>query len=249
MVCVGRRGLDGLVTSLLAAAADLLLAGSCVGCDAPGSQVCPDCARALPRAAVPARPQPCPPGLVPVWAASAYEGVPRAMVLALKERRRLGLVRPLGDLLAMSVRAAVAGAPVLLVPVPSRPATLRARGHDPTHALAVRAARVLVDSGRSARTGRLLRLDRPTLDQAGLDAVERARNVSWSMACSGPALAEVVATMPRAYVVICDDVLTTGATAREAQRALTASGIEVAGVAVVAAARRRTAGTGHPDPG
>jgi orotate phosphoribosyltransferase len=59
------------------------------------------------------------------------------------------------------------------------------------------------------------------------------------MTCPSPALRRLARRTGRATVVVCDDVLTSGATAREAQRALEAVGLEVAAVAVVAATRRR----------
>jgi predicted amidophosphoribosyltransferase len=126
---------------------------------------------------------------------------------------------------------------LLLVPVPSRAATVRARGYDATYALTVAAGRDLVSRGYAAEVARLLRVGR-VLDQAGLDAAARAANLSGSMACPSAALGRLARRCPRGWAVVCDDVLTTGATAREAQRALEASGVTVLGVATVAATRR-----------
>ena len=61
------------------------------------------------------------------------------------------------------------------------------------------------------------------------------------MTCPSPRLRRLAARCGRVRAVVCDDVLTTGSTAREAQRALEAVGLEVAGIAVVAATQRRAA--------
>lgn len=229
-------------TTLLDAGADLLLGSACVGCSEPGRVLCATCRRGLPTAAAQTWPTPSPAGLAPPFATGPYDGTLRAMVLGHKERRLLGLTRPLGDQLATAVREATAGigpgAPVLLVPVPSRPSAVRARGHDPTLAMVRRAARVLRRAERPVTVAPLLRCRPGVADQAGLDAGERQANLAGSMA--SPARVVRRQAGRRAHVVVCDDVITTGATAREAQRALEAVGVPVLAVAAVAATARRT---------
>jgi predicted amidophosphoribosyltransferase len=223
------------------AALDLLLGGRCVGCELPGRALCPGCRSRLPDAAWQAWPDPTPAGLAPPWAAAAYVELVRAVLLAHKERRVAGLAWPLAGLLARSV-AAAAPPPRLLVPVPSRPGATRSRGHDPLLAVVRRAARLLPGTAVAP----LLRSRGGVRDQAGLTAAERAANLHGSMWCPDSGLRRFAGRPVR--VVVCDDVLTTGATAREAQRALAAAGVRVVAIATVAATPRRDRdrGTGAP---
>jgi predicted amidophosphoribosyltransferase len=80
---------------------------------------------------------------------------------------------------------------------------------------------------------RVLRPAERLADQAGLTADERAANLAGALRGRWRA---GVRTPP---VVVVDDVLTTGATARESQRALEVAGFQVVGIATVAATRRR----------
>lgn len=244
------RVLPQLVDGLL----DLALGSSCVVCGQPGRPLCARCRAALPATAALRAPTPTPPGLAPPYAAGDYDGALRSLVIAHKERRVLSLARPLGDVLAGSVAAAledagVAAGPVVLVPVPSRPAAVRQRGHDPTSAMTARAARALAGrapAGRAPAAGapavtvaRLLRLRPGVMDQAGLDTRGRAANLAGSMRAPGDVVRRLAARVPHAHVIICDDVITTGATLREAQRALEVAGVPVLATASVAATRRR----------
>lgn len=226
------------------AAADLLLGGRCVGCAKPGRVLCADCDAGLPGRPYLAWPTPTPRGLVPPWAAGEYDGVLRAAVLAHKEHSAHGLRRPLGVLLAGAVTAAVAGSDskedvvLRLVPVPSRPGITRQRGHDPTRTLVREAAVTLRQRGLAVTMAPLLRSRGGVDDQSGLDSEERSRNLAGSLRCSTSALRRPAAGHLRGRMVVCDDVLTTGATAREAQRALGAAGVDVAAIATVAATRK-----------
>jgi predicted amidophosphoribosyltransferase len=230
------------VSDVRDAAADLLFGGRCAGCARPGRLVCPACAAALEGClgtVGPVWPDPVPAGLVQPWAATEYAGPVRGLLLGHKERRLLALRWPLAGLLAVAVAAAGPGAPVL-VPVPSRRGTARARGHDPTWRITTGAALLLRRSGIDAIARPLLHSRPGVVDQAGLDAAARAANLAGSMHCPTELVRRLAARRTDARVVVCDDVLTTGATAREAQRAIEAVGIRVAAVATVAATRRRS---------
>lgn len=220
---------------------DLALGSRCAVCDLPGRVLCRHCDRRLPRAGYRVRPDPEPVGLAPTFVAGPYADPLRRLVLAHKEHRVLGLAAPLGRILADVVTSAVpGGAEVALVAVPSSPGTVRRRGHDPLARTVRAAAGVLRRSGRGALVPVLLRQYRPVADQAGLDAEGRAENLNGSLAVVGRAH-RALAGRP-VVLVVCDDVVTTGATAREAQRALETNGLTVSAVAAVAATGRRSVG-------
>ena len=206
---------------------DLVLPRDCAGCRAPGRTLCLQCRCELAGPPFAHLPTPCPAGLPRLVAAAAYDGPVREILLAHKERGRLGLARPLGTALAAATRAASGDLRgVLLVPVPSSPAAVRARGHDHARRLASAAARAL-----DLPAAPLLAVARRTQDQSGLTAAGRVANLD------GALLAR--RRLDGRVVVVVDDVVTTGATLAEACRALRAAGADVRAAAVVAATARR----------
>lgn len=213
---------------------DLVLPAPCAGCGATSAaSVCLDCLAVL---GTPRRVAPQPvhaPGLPPAFCLAEWAGPARDLVLAHKERGRTGLAHPLGQALAPAARLAAAG-PLVLVPVPSRPAVRRARGHDPVARTAAATAAALRADGTRALALPLLRHVRTVRDQAGLTAAQRAQNLAGALV----ARPRAAAAEPGSAVVLVDDVLTTGATLAEAARAIRAAGRPVAGAVVVAAVLR-----------
>jgi predicted amidophosphoribosyltransferase len=140
--------------------------------------------------------------------------------------------------LAASVSAAAETTygPVLLVPVPSRSAATRQRGHDPLLRIAKCAASVM-RAERPTAVAPLLVASRRLVDQAGLSGAGRAANLA-----GAHRMRRWAALAPGSVVVVVDDVVTTGASLTEAVRALRAAGVSVHGAAVVAATQRRSTG-------
>ncbi|NYI06176.1 ComF family protein [Allostreptomyces psammosilenae] len=151
---------------------------------------------------------------------------------------------------------------LLLVPVPSARAAVRARGHDPVRRMTARAAAVAArfrrDCGPPASPGAVngparvrvrvapvLRQVRPMADQSGLTAEERWANARGAFAVA-PRARRRLAGAP---VVLVDDVATTGASLIEAARAVAAAGgLPVAGAVLAMSGRlARAGGAASPD--
>nr|WP_328956617.1 ComF family protein [Kitasatospora purpeofusca] len=243
-----RRSHRGPFVHALTGLLDALLPAPCAGCGADLGHLCPECRHLL------ASTPPTPVAALPrAHAAAPYDGPVRRLLLAHKERGALGLAGPLGDTLARAVRSALGPcpgpAPLLLVPVPSARAAVRARGHDPTLRLARAAAGALRREGLDARALPLLRHARPVADQAGLSAAERHRNLRGALTVRPPGRFRRPDRPdrpgrpgPTGYrTVLVDDLVTTGASLVEATRALSAAGLPPAAAATVAAAVPRRA--------
>ena len=202
-----------------------------------------------------------------VRAASRYEGIMPRALLALKNAGRTDLLPLLGEGLARSVyellrthREELQAEPgssepveVLLVPAPSSAQSVRRRGYAPANLLVQEAVRQLnrrlpasvrvraVDViGYAPRTRRGSgasiisdAISGAQNEQKGLGAVGRAERMHGALRVMEPALCAGRVS------IICDDVVTTGATASEMARVLQDEGSLVLGVCAVAAVPKK----------
>lgn len=187
-----------------------------------------------------------PAGLVRPWATGEYAEPLRSLVVDHKDHGRLALARPLGRLLAVAVTAAWvgehgSGGPVRLglVPVPSHPAVVRRRGQDPLLRITLQAAGELRRDGATVAVRPLLGVCGRPGDQAALGAGQRARNVAGRFRVRTERRRPGSRPPTELPLLLVDDVITTGATLWEAQRAMEAAGIVPFAAATIAATRRR----------
>lgn len=184
-----------------------------------------------------------PAGQVPVFAAARYEGSVRAALIAYKERGRRDVGADLAAALTGAAVTAAAGGLLassgLLAPVPSSRDAVRDRGHDAVAQLATRASRQLRRLGFDTSVASVLRQARPVVDQAGLPIGRRRSNMSGALAVSAQRDRDRVAGR---VVLVVDDIVTSGATAAEACRALDECGAIVAAVVAVAGTPRLSDG-------
>jgi len=212
--------------------------------------------------------QPLDGAVVPeVRAASRYEGIMPRALLALKNAGRTDLLPLLGEGLARSVyellrahreglqpeSASSVPVEVLLIPAPSSAQSVRRRGYAPANLLVQEAARQLnkrlpasvrvravdvigyVPHNRRGSGASIISdaISGAQNEQKSLGAVGRAERMHGALRVMEPALCTGRVS------VICDDVVTTGATASEMVRVLKESGSRVLGVCAVAAVPKK----------
>jgi ComF family protein len=166
-----------------------------------------------------------------------YQGRMREAIHALKYDRMHPAARGLGRMLAeaMAQLAAEAPARMLVVPVPLHRSKYAQRGFNQSRSLAAEALGFLRKSHPQWRLtmapSTLMRL-RATESQAGLTPRQRRINVRGAFSVSDPS--QVTAQ----HVLVVDDILTTGATARAAAQALLRAGAASVWVGTLARAQR-----------
>lgn len=211
---------------------DLILPLECGGCGAPSTRWCDACAVEL--AVKPDEPHLVDPRIdpqAPVFALGRYAGARRQAILALKEHGRADLVAPLARALAIGLHRlltwGILEPPLTIVPAPTRRSAARRRGGDPVARLA--AAAVAAHSGLAVVPA--LRMTALARDSVGLRPAARERNIAGRVLLRGRP-----EKLQRTEVLIVDDIVTTGATARESVRVLRSAGVRVAAVLAIAAA-------------
>jgi predicted amidophosphoribosyltransferase len=166
-----------------------------------------------------------------VYSAIPYSPIAKNILLSAKEQSiksadqlvSAALSTSLNELFKKNGRCA-------LVPIPSRLASNRRRGRDFINEMAVSVAK---DFGVAVLP--LLEHQRVVRDQSKLDIASRRENLAMALS--------VKPSFHRNYsgenVVILDDLVTTGATINEANRALTRGGFKVQAAATACVALRR----------
>ena len=210
---------------------DLILPLECGGCGAPSTRWCETCSAAItvaqdePHITTPR----LDPG-VPVFSLGRYAGSRRQAIVALKENGRTDLIAPLAHALATGIHHlqswGMLDLPLTIVPAPTRRQAARRRGGDPV----TRMATAAVAAHPDITVVSALRMKALVRDSVGLSTTARERNIA------GRVLTTAKNIPATTEVLVVDDIITTGSTARESVRVLQTAGARVVGVLTLAAA-------------
>jgi ComF family protein len=195
-----------------------LPAARCSQCAEPGAfdgQSCPRCTTQRP-------------SFDGAFAPFEHEGAVATAIHRFKYGGHAELSRALGQLLVTRSASALKSMPGEICPLPLHEGRYRERGYDQATLLAAEVAKAL----RRPLGDSFLTRVRATIRQVGLSEGDRDTNVHGAFAASERVTGR--------SLVLVDDVLTTGATAREGARVLKAAGAVQVFVLTLARARRES---------
>jgi ComF family protein len=161
----------------------------------------------------------------------------RAAIHALKYGRLHPAAQRLGQMLANAIAQLATEAPadLLVIPVPLHRSRYAQRGFNQSRSLAAQALqflrRIHPEWRLTLASSALMRL-RATGSQAGLTPRQRRLNVRGAFSVSDPS------RVSGQHILVVDDILTTGATARAAAQTLLKAGAASVWVATLARAQR-----------
>jgi ComF family protein len=233
---------------LASRALDLALPATCAGCQREGAALCVDCLPALDSrlgrapGTIIGLPGDVPEPLAQVEWCAAFSGVARRAIHRLKYAGDRRLADPLGRAVGRRWARAGAGGDVL-VPVPASPDRVRDRGYDQAELIARAAGRIC-----DLPVSPILERTRRTTAQFDLDRRARAGNVSGAFrlrrdagrpGSSGSPVRDLTTAidLDGTWIVLVDDVLTTGSTLAACARVLLAEG--ALAISAVTVARER----------
>lgn len=213
---------------LIDAAMDLFFQELCSGCGSVSHGLCSSCYDEIMKDHV--RNDTRPGIVVPLWSGGVYSDPLKRVISQAKDHQQRGGIP------VLSIRLALAAASLVdecrpqgkgvLIPIPSQPRVVRRRGLDFTATLAHQTSRHLSRLGLETQVSQPFSYTRVVHDQSRLATGARQDNLHRSLA--------VRREPSQGWIVLVDDVVTTGASLKEAYRALTEAGHMVEGMATIA---------------
>jgi predicted amidophosphoribosyltransferase len=190
---------------------ELLFPPHCFGCNALGIEICTNCRKYWNSHLYVQKIQ-----NLTIYSSIRYSSVAKSILLAAKESSLQiadeliidAVVDCIHRLPSQSLRSAI------LMPVPGSKRAIRKRGRDFISAIT---QEVSLRTGIPMANGMIV--SRRLLDQSGLSASDRKRNIHEAFRYSGD--------FQKREILLIDDLVTTGSTLLEAKRALNAEGIAV----------------------
>jgi predicted amidophosphoribosyltransferase len=187
---------------------ELLFPVRCFGCKALGIEICTKCRKFWnPHFYIRSI------GDLTIYSAIRYTPVARSILLGAKENSYKLADQLIIDALFNCLKRLPPHIlrDAILMPIPGSRRSIRKRGRDFLHEITKELGE---RSGLEVVSG--MKINRTLLDQSGLSALDRKRNIQGAFNFNGPVI--------KGEILLVDDLVTTGATLLEAKRALNANG-------------------------